>query len=293
MKGQSLKVTLPGELYERTGRWWWRARLPGEDKAKARPLKAPEAAEATDDRDRAEQIAVEMWEQAVRQNEARRISLDSTGKIERLKAQFLDKVRQLTEIVESANAKAQAEAQARAEIEAKLNAMIQTAAQTQNPAPPQPAEQPIPFEAGPVVAESAGCTVHSMSRETSDGAQVARPDLPDRTLGAAAPIVEDTVNANGTVAPTVSAPVETTHDWEVAGAAETVYTARPASTSVMTVNRNAPPQTGACECCGAAGILLSELEPIDSGQQLCPDCITALHTDISRIEARVFADHQA
>jgi hypothetical protein len=200
MKDQTLKVTLPGDLYEQAGQWWWRTRLPGESRAKARPLDAPAAC----DRGAAEKVAVGTWEQAVRKHEAKRIALDCTEKVERLKAQFLDKVRQLTEIVESANVRAQAEAQARAGIEARLNAMIQAAGQT----PATPSAQTQNAASSPIVMED--------------------------------------------------------HDLQ--------------------------PQTGTCECCGAAEIAVSDLATIDSGQWLCPDCIAALQIDISRIEARAFSD---
>lgn len=122
-----MKVALPGDAYQRAGRWWWRVRLPGEEKARARLLKAPGAQAAACDQDAAEKAALEMWEQAVRQDGARQITIDCTQKVERLKAQFLDKVRHLTEIVETANARAEAEARARGEIEARLNAMLRTA----------------------------------------------------------------------------------------------------------------------------------------------------------------------
>jgi hypothetical protein len=118
--GQAPRVLRPGELYQRTGRWWWRVKLPGEDQEKARPLK-PDGEEATNgDRRSAESLAFEMWEQAVAENAVRQIQRDSTDKIERLKAQFLDKVRHFTELVETANARIEAEAAARAEAEAKL-----------------------------------------------------------------------------------------------------------------------------------------------------------------------------
>lgn len=127
-KEECLKVNLPGDLYERAGQWWWRTRLPGESKAKARLVKIPGTEEGACDCDTARKIAVEMWEQAVRENETKQIVRDCSEKVERLKAQFLDKIRQLTEIVESANAQAQAETQARVEIEARLNAVMLTAA---------------------------------------------------------------------------------------------------------------------------------------------------------------------
>ena len=117
------RVTLPGEFYRRAGRWWWRVKLPGEDKVEARPLKLDAANAATDDRENAEKIALEMWENAVREDAVRQIRLESTEKIERLKAQFLDKVRHFTELAETANAQIEAEAKARAEAEAKLAQM--------------------------------------------------------------------------------------------------------------------------------------------------------------------------
>jgi hypothetical protein len=120
MHEQSWKVTLPGLLYERAGQWWWEAKLPGEDQARTLPLNVPAGCGAQV----AEKAALDLWEQAVVRNGARQIILDCTQKVERFKAQFLDKLRRLTEIVESASAKAQAEASARAQMEARLNAMI-------------------------------------------------------------------------------------------------------------------------------------------------------------------------
>jgi len=43
------RVTLPGSLYQKNGRWWWKANLPGEDKPKARALKPAGSRCATTD----------------------------------------------------------------------------------------------------------------------------------------------------------------------------------------------------------------------------------------------------
>lgn len=260
MQEQPLKVTLPGEMYQRTGRWWWRVKLPGENKAKARPLKAPGTAEAACDPDTAEKLALEMWEQAVRQTGTRQITLDCTQKVERLKAQFLDKIRQLTEIVESANAKAGAEAQARAEIEARLNALIQAAGQqatvlseqTHGPAIPQSREQTIPVDARPDVTEPVGCAVHTDNLETGSDTRTMKTDFAD-TMREAHPLSAPTA---------AEAPIVQT-------------------------------QTGTCECCGDTEVPVPDLAPIDSGQLLCPNCLTALHIDISRIESDAFSGSHA
>jgi hypothetical protein len=136
------RITLPGELYQRADRWWWRVKLPGEDKARARPLKLEGAKAAVDDREAAGKIAFEMWEHAVQENAVRQIRLESTEKIERLKAQFLDKVRHFTELVETANARIEAQTKARAEAEAKLAQMAQdTGPRVPNSGPKTEAEE--------------------------------------------------------------------------------------------------------------------------------------------------------
>jgi hypothetical protein len=135
-ENKSLRVTLPGKTYRRGNRWWWHVKLPGEDKAKSRPLKAPGDRSAAADRKTAEMIAFALWEQAVREQAERRIGTESSQKIAALKAQFLDKVRHFQEIVESTTAKAEAEARARAEAEAKLRKMTESVGQrTENREP--------------------------------------------------------------------------------------------------------------------------------------------------------------
>ncbi len=42
-------ANLPGSLYQRNGRWWWKVQLPGEEKIKARPLKPIGSRYATTD----------------------------------------------------------------------------------------------------------------------------------------------------------------------------------------------------------------------------------------------------
>ncbi len=129
MEGQVLRVTLPGKLFQRGDRWWWSVKLPGEDKARSRPLKPKGSKAAVSDSETAEKIALEMWEQAIREQTQRQIVAESSRKVAALKAQFLDRVRHFTEVVERATARAEAEARARAEAEAELRRIAQTAGQ--------------------------------------------------------------------------------------------------------------------------------------------------------------------
>ncbi len=241
-KAPHLKASLPGELYERSGQWWWRTRLPGEDKAKARVLRTAETGEAACDRNAAERIAVQMWEQAVRESQTRQITRECTEKVERLKAQFLDKVRQLTVIVESANARAQAEMQARVEVEAKLHAIVQTAGQKTTAASPPQTRDPMPQQ-----------TMPSESRPHAADPALCGAPSDDARRGIAQP----------------------------KNAAD--------STPAAPDDCDSPPQTGICECCGVPEVPVADLETIDSGQLLCPDCLAALRADVSRIEAPDFS----
>lgn len=59
------KPKLPGSIYRNKNRWWWKIKLPGEDKMRARPLKPTGAKFATRDRNVAEQVAQDIWQQAV------------------------------------------------------------------------------------------------------------------------------------------------------------------------------------------------------------------------------------
>ena len=245
LASQAPKIVLPGEFYLRAGRWWWRVRLPGEDKAKARPLKPEGAKTAAEDRQIAEKIAFEMWEHAVQESAARQIKMESTEKIERLKAQLLDKVRHFTELVQTANAKIEEEAKARAEAEAKLAQMAQAA--------------------GPK-AEDAGRKTEDRGprtdEETCPSSVICRPSsdihLPTPT-GEPSPIAPS--EDRGPQPP------------------------QPAIGTVVPPNLvPAPPlEIGVCECCGATGIATACLTRIDSGQSLCPRCLTALRTDVARI----------
>lgn len=229
------QVPLPGEFHRRDGQWWWQVQLPGEAETLARPL-VPEGEQvATSDNVAAGKIAFHLWEQAIRENVARQIKLESTEKIERLKAQFLDKVRHFTELMETANTKLEAEEKARAAAEAKLAQMTQAAV-----------------------------------RKTEDAGQ--RTDGPGQLILPTSVIAPEAPStpASALVAAPVSQPQP-----EPPAAVKVVPPAAPA----------APPvETGVCECCGATGIALTHLTRIDSGQTLCPRCLTALRTDVDRLD---------
>lgn len=250
------KVSLPGELYQRADQWWWRVKLPGEGRAKARPLQSEEAEAPVNDREAAERIAFAIWEHAVQEDAARQIKRESTEKIERLKAQFLDRVRHFTELVEAANAKLEAEAKARAEAEAKL-AQIAHAAESKTKDIGQTTEGGGPLD------PQHGLPV----REVEDTPPAWHPQE-------AAPLPLVPTEATGRIIPVT--------DNEPQRQQALIANAAPPG-PIPTL----PLETGTCECCGATGIAMACLQRIDSGQSLCPRCLASLRADAARIDPDV------
>lgn len=59
---------LTGTIYLNNGRWWWKVRLPGEQKLKYFPLKSTGAKFATKDRKTADIIAADIWQNHIKKN---------------------------------------------------------------------------------------------------------------------------------------------------------------------------------------------------------------------------------
>ena len=57
--------TVPGTIYRNKNRWWWKVKLPGDENIRNLPLKPIGADFATSHRDVAEEIAKNMWHEAV------------------------------------------------------------------------------------------------------------------------------------------------------------------------------------------------------------------------------------
>lgn len=121
MTNESPSVRLPGRLFRKGSRWWWRVQLPGETSPRSRALKPEGSRAATTDRHSAEEIAFAMWQDAIRAEAEARIKAQEAAKAQRLKTRFQAETKALTELMESTKAKAKAEAATRAKLEAELN----------------------------------------------------------------------------------------------------------------------------------------------------------------------------
>ncbi|MHC4334567.1 MAG: hypothetical protein ACYSUV_12580 [Planctomycetota bacterium] len=53
---KSRKTRLPGSIYQNKNRWWWKIKLPGEEKMRARPLRPVGPKFATTDRNVAQEV---------------------------------------------------------------------------------------------------------------------------------------------------------------------------------------------------------------------------------------------
>ncbi len=59
---------MPGELYKPKERWWWKVRLPGESRLRERSLRPKGERLGTKTRRIAEEIALDMWQEALCEN---------------------------------------------------------------------------------------------------------------------------------------------------------------------------------------------------------------------------------
>jgi hypothetical protein len=155
MAEESDKVTLPGSLFRKKSRWWWKVKLPGESRQKPRSLKPEGSRWGTTDRDEAEEIARAMWQRAI-ETKARlraespaeagqevmaaaeaiaeakaqaaetiaRIRTEAAEAITKAEAAYEEKLKAYAETLAETEDKLKAEGQRRAEAEAKLSQLL-------------------------------------------------------------------------------------------------------------------------------------------------------------------------
>ena len=72
------KIKLPGCLYPRNGRWFWKIQLPGDDHFKMMPLIPKGSRFATKDRGVAESLARDMFAKSVIDSKGSQMDFDGT-----------------------------------------------------------------------------------------------------------------------------------------------------------------------------------------------------------------------
>ena len=113
MAKKTFKVSLPGSLYQKSNRWWWKVKLPGETRLTDMGLKPKGARFAATDRTEAEEVALGIWESAIRKE---------------LRAKAQAKAREKAKVVAKEMAAVEAEAaQTVARLKAKIVQMVDNA----------------------------------------------------------------------------------------------------------------------------------------------------------------------
>jgi len=130
MANESPQVKLPGRMFRKKTRWWWQVQLPGEQAPRSRALKPPDSRVATTDRRAAQEIALALWQDAIRAEAETRVKEREAAKAQRLRAKLRESTKALAQLMTSAKAKAKAEAAARAKLEAELKALKHKVPQT-------------------------------------------------------------------------------------------------------------------------------------------------------------------
>jgi len=256
MAKKTFRVGLPGDLYQKNNRWWWKAKLPGETRLKERSLKPAGARYATTDRAEGEAIALEIWESAIRREveaEARakartkanaaakemaRVESEAAETVARMKAQVTDMI-----------------AKAKAEFEKKLQLADEAVALARQE-----------LEAESELRVQAEETARTEAARRAQAEELAQAESERRTQAKEAARMEADQSIQAEEPETLEIePIE--HD-----ESEQVAQAEAKLEEVLGAEKG----TGTCDCCGKTDVPADELSLIDSGQFLCAECLAAL-----------------
>ncbi|MHC4433048.1 MAG: hypothetical protein ACYTBS_14495 [Planctomycetota bacterium] len=228
------KVALPGQMYQKKGRWWWKVRLPGEPRLRERALKPEGARFGAKTRKVAEEAAFEMWRLALgTEGEARgraELKAESERKIARARAECREKI--------AASESALAEAERKLEVETNLRVEAEEVARSG-------------AEALERVAERA----RRETRLRVEAEQRASMEAQARALAEARLRAGSKLRAED--------------EWRVDR--ETYASSEVVTAPARIADGNG--RTARCEGCGRGGVPEKGLSRIESGQLICSDCM--------------------
>lgn len=256
MAEKSFKVSLPGVLYQKNNRWWWKVKLPGETRLKALGLKAKGARFATTDLAEAEEVALGIWESAIRSQvqalarakarekakavakEMAAVRAEADDIVARLKAKITDtvanaktqceeKLRQCNAVTEQADERIRAESEKRAAVEAECEEKLRQCKEA-----------------------LAQAEEHAKAESEERAAVEAEYEEKFRRCEEALAQAQEPVGTE------LQQPIEAQAELEMPLVE--------------------PTPTGACDCCGKADVPEDELSTIDSGHRVCADCLASM-----------------
>jgi len=271
------KVALPGEMYQKNGRWWWKVRLPGEPRIRERALKPEGSKVAAKTRGVAERIAGEMWRAAIEADAAAKARDELKAEIDRKAARAKSKA---TDTVAKAKAEckqkieacktALAEAERKAEVEANLRIEAEEAARSHAEGLERVVERTRKETKLRIEAERRA-KMEAQARAVAEARLKAETELRAESEEKAGSCVEGVSPSNrgrdarDTMA--VAPGVNLSHD-----AAPRVVE------GLALADAQSNGRTAQCEACGRDGVPESHLYRLDSGQLVCPDCMMVART---------------
>ena len=256
MAKHSPKVALPGQMYQKNGRWWWKVRLPGEPRVRARALKPNGARVAPKTRKVAEEVACERWRLSIEaETEARvksEIQADAEKAVAKAKARVADAIAKVEakcheQLEAGAQALARAQEKARAEAAKRASAEAKLSAQSEH--------------AETLGAGAPGEQVRAQFEQREKAYRDALAEARQKAQGEASLRAEARAQAEAELR---SAAEQGANSQAGAG----MQAEREFGRQSDSVGR-----TGPCEGCGRQDVPEKDLAKIDSGQLVCPDCL--------------------
>jgi len=257
----SAGVMLPGNLYQKNGRWWWKDKLPGETKTRARALKPEGSRYATTDRQEAEEVAREMWRLAIEAEIEAKLGPQQQDKMEQTVAKVREKAAEEIAKVKAECAKklkscehalARAEEKAKTQAEARLRAEVALKAQAEE-------------------MEEYYTTEITKVKETIERAKKEFQEK-ERTYSKALTAAEEKTRFEAQARAQAESKLRAIEEQRASAEAQAMAEAEAKLNKVLGDTE----KTGTCECCDRNDIPESDLSKIDSGQLLCTDCLKML-----------------
>lgn len=293
-------MTLPGSMYQKNSRWWWKVRLPGETRTKARALKPADARFAATDRKVAEEVAREMWRLAIEAETEARFKDKARAKADKAKAREKAKAAEAitkTKTEYEEKLKVYKKNLAGAEEKAKTQATELAKTRAEFKAQAEHTEQ---YYAGEITKiretiEKAkteyedklqACRQALLTEEAKVKAQAEERSKTEAELKAKAERLEQyyageiaKIRVKIEKAKVEFEERDKVYNEALARAEEKAKAeaqARAVAEAKLKEVLANLLRTGACECCGKKDVPQNDLSEIDSGQLLCRECLQML-----------------
>lgn len=287
MSNRPPRVTLPGQMYQRNGRWWWKVRLPGEPRVRARALRPKGARVAPKSRKVAEKVACERWRLSIEAETEARVRSEIQAKADKAVAKARAKAAEAIAKAKmkvtprseqakilcagkTAGAEGQIE-QAKAQFEQRMQAYRDALAEARQKAQ---AEAEARTKAQAIAQAEASLRAELEQRARAQSEALAQAEA--RAQAEATLRAEAEQRAQMETQARAIAEARAQAEAELRSEAEQRANSQ-AQARMKSENRfgggDSAGRRGPCEGCGRQDVPENDLARIDSGQLVCPDCL--------------------